>query len=58
MAVTSWVGVVGVLYSVGEGAERGGRGTLLGCPVPVPIYVSGWYHGLLRYAQFFKVYSL
>lgn len=50
--------MVGVLYSVGEGAKTGGRGTLLGYPVSVAVYVSGWYHGLLKYTQFFKVYSL
>lgn len=50
--------MVGVLYSVEEGAKKGGRGTLLSCPVSAEIDVSGWYHGLLRYTQYFEVYSL
>lgn len=50
--------MVGVLYSVEEGAKKGGRGTLFGYPVSVALYVSGWYHGVLRYTQYFQVYSL
>lgn len=34
--------MVGVLYSVEEGPKRGGRGTLLGYPISVAIWLVPW----------------